>query len=55
MSPVKWEMLIRNMLKDGVTKIYEIGSGKVLTGLVKKIEPTVEVFNISTYEDIKNF
>lgn len=54
-SPVKWEMLIRNMLKDGVTKIYEIGSGKVLTGLVKKIEPTVEVFNISTYEDIKNF
>ena len=53
-SPVKWEMLIRNMLKDGVTKFYEIGSGKVLTGLIKKIEPSVEVYNISTYEDIKN-
>jgi [acyl-carrier-protein] S-malonyltransferase len=53
-SPVKWEMLIRNMIADGVTKFYEIGSGKVLTGLIKKIEPSVEVFNISTYEDIKN-
>jgi [acyl-carrier-protein] S-malonyltransferase len=51
-SPVKWEMLIRNMIKDGVTKFYEIGSGKVLTGLIKKIEPSAEVFNISTYEDI---
>jgi len=53
-SPVKWEMLIRNMISDGVTKFYEIGSGKVLTGLIKKIEPSVEVYNISTYEDIKN-
>ena len=53
-SPVKWEMLIRNMINDGVTKFYEIGSGKVLTGLIKKIDSSVEVFNISTYEDIKN-
>ncbi len=53
-SPVKWEMLIRNMVKDGVSKFYEIGSGKVLTGLIKKIEPSVEVYNISTYEDIIN-
>jgi [acyl-carrier-protein] S-malonyltransferase len=53
-SPVKWEMLIRNMVKDGVTKFYEIGSGKVLTGLIKKTEPSVEVYNISSYEDIKN-
>ena len=53
-SPVKWEMLIRNMVADRVTKFYEIGSGKVLTGLIKKIEPSAEVYNISTYEDIKN-
>ncbi len=53
-SPVKWEMLIRNMIKDGITKFYEIGSGKVLTGLIKKIEPSAEVFNISTFEDINN-
>lgn len=53
-SPVKWEMLIRNMIIDGVTKFYEIGSGKVLTGLIKKINPSAEVFNISTIEDINN-
>jgi [acyl-carrier-protein] S-malonyltransferase len=53
-SPVKWEMLIRNMINDGVTKFYEIGSGKVLTGLIKKIEPNAETFSISTYDDIKN-
>jgi [acyl-carrier-protein] S-malonyltransferase len=54
-SPVRWEMLIRNMVKDGVTKFYEIGSGKVLTGLIKKIEPNAEIFNISSYEDLKNY
>ncbi len=53
-SPVRWESLIRNMIKDGVTKFYEIGSGKVLTGLIKKIEPTAEVYNISAFEDINN-
>lgn len=53
-SPVRWESLIRNMIKDSVTKFYEIGSGKVLTGLIKKIEPTAEVHNISAFEDINN-
>jgi [acyl-carrier-protein] S-malonyltransferase len=53
-SPVKWELLIRNMIKDGITKFYEIGSGKVLTGLIKKIQPGVETFNISTSSDIEN-
>ena len=53
-SPVRWEISIRNMLANGVTKFYEIGSGKVLTGLVKKINPETEVFNISTYEDLSN-
>lgn len=35
-SPVRWESLIRNMINDGVTEFYEIGAGKVLTGLIKK-------------------
>ena len=52
--PVKWEMLIRNMIADGVTKFYEIGSGKVLAGLIKKIDSNAETFNVSTFEDIKN-
>ena len=53
-SPVKWESLIRNMINDGVTKFYEIGSGKVLTGLIKKIDPNAVVYNISAFDDINN-
>ncbi len=51
-SPVLWEKLIRNMMNDGVTKFYEIGSGKVLTGLIKKINPDVNVINVSNVEEL---
>ncbi|HUU88942.1 MAG TPA: [acyl-carrier-protein] S-malonyltransferase, partial [Candidatus Glassbacteria bacterium] len=51
-SSVKWETAIRNMIKDGVRKFYEIGSGKVLTGLIKKIDNEAKVFNISNTDDL---
>ncbi|MBK9334858.1 MAG: ACP S-malonyltransferase [Ignavibacteria bacterium] len=54
MASVKWHGLIGNMVNDhNVSKFYEIGSGKVLTGLIKRINPDVELFNISSAEDIK--
>ncbi|MCX7832961.1 MAG: ACP S-malonyltransferase [Ignavibacteria bacterium] len=53
-SPVLWELSVKNMIRDGVTKFYEIGSGKVLSGLIKKISPEIETINISTLEDLKN-
>lgn len=37
LSPVRWEDSIRKMLDDGLTDFYEIGPGKVLTGLMKRI------------------
>lgn len=40
-APVKWMQSVRNMVADGATSFTEIGPGKVLQGLVKKIEPTV--------------
>ncbi|MBI5402590.1 MAG: ACP S-malonyltransferase [Ignavibacteriae bacterium] len=52
-SPVRWETTIRNMIESGVTKFYEIGSGKVLTGLIKKIKADAETLNISTAEDLE--
>lgn len=52
-SPVRWELTIKNMIQDGVSKFYEIGSGKVLTGLIKKIKADAETFNISTAEDLE--
>jgi len=54
-SSVKWQTSVLNMINDfNVTTFYEIGSGKVLTGLIKRINPKVELHNIGTVEDLKN-
>lgn len=37
-APVRWTQTVRNMVKDGATEFVELGPGKVLQGLVKKIE-----------------
>ena len=42
-SPVRWTQDVENMIKDGATEFIELGPGKVLQGLVKKINPEVEV------------
>lgn len=42
-APVKWTQSVQNMIKDGATHFIEVGPGKVLQGLVKKIERTAEV------------
>lgn len=42
-APVRWTQSVQNMVKDGATTFIECGPGKVLQGLVKKIEPTAEV------------
>jgi [acyl-carrier-protein] S-malonyltransferase len=49
---VRWTRLIENMIEDGVDTFVEVGAGSVLTGLVKKINKNVSVFNISTVEDL---
>ena len=42
-APVKWTQSVQNMIKDGATEFVEVGPGKVLQGLVKKIDRNVEV------------
>ncbi|MDE6854015.1 MAG: [acyl-carrier-protein] S-malonyltransferase, partial [Muribaculaceae bacterium] len=42
-APVKWTQSVRNMVADGATEFIELGPGKVLQGLVSKIEPSVAV------------
>ncbi len=42
---VLWVQSIRTMISLGVTTFIEVGPGKVLAGLIKKIDPTVEVKN----------
>lgn len=51
-GPVKWVDTINKMKSLGVTKIYEIGPGKVLNGLIKKIDKEIEVLNVEKLEDI---
>ncbi len=41
-SPVRWTQSVQQMVKDGATNFIEVGPGKVLQGLVKKISPDVE-------------
>ena len=42
-APVKWTQSVQNMIKDGAKTFTEVGPGKVLQGLVKKIDRSVEV------------
>ena len=49
-GPVKWVDTINKLKSLGVTKIYEIGPGKVLSGLIKKIDKEIEVENIELIE-----
>jgi [acyl-carrier-protein] S-malonyltransferase len=46
-GPVRWTQLIRAMVADGGTTFTEVGPGKVLQGLISKIEPTVEISGVS--------
>jgi len=49
MSPVLWQQTIENMIADGYTAFVEVGAGKTLSGLIKKINPQVQIYNV---EDI---
>ncbi len=53
-SRVRWRESIDFMIGQGVTSFLEIGPGKVLSGLVKKINRNVKVSNINSIEDIIN-
>jgi len=51
-SRVRWRESVDYMIKKGVTNFIEIGPGKVLSGLVKKINKEVKVSNINSVNDI---
>lgn len=42
-GPVKWTQSVQHMIKDGATKFVEVGPGKTLQGLIKKIDATVDM------------
>ena len=53
-SRVRWRESVNYMIKMGITDFIEIGPGKVLSGLIKKIDKSVKVRNINSIEAIKN-
>jgi [acyl-carrier-protein] S-malonyltransferase len=52
-SPVQWFRTVEYLKNHGVTKYIEIGPGKVLTGLVKRVHPDAETVNIGTLEEVR--
>ena len=51
---VRWRESVINMINNGVNQFIEIGPGKVLSGLIKRINKEVHVSSINNEEDIKN-
>ncbi|MBU5449673.1 ACP S-malonyltransferase [Acetivibrio sp. MSJd-27] len=54
-SPVQWVTIIENMCADGVDTFIELGSGKTLCGLIKKINRSVRTFHIEDCKTLEEF
>lgn len=48
-SPVQWEKIIDNMIAEGIDTFVEIGPGKTLTNIIKKINPQVTAVTVAEY------
>lgn len=51
-NPVRWQTIVENMINDGVDTFIEVGVGKTLTGLIKRINGDVKAFKVETPADI---
>jgi [acyl-carrier-protein] S-malonyltransferase len=54
-SPVRWVESVQRMISMGVRRFVEIGPGNVLTGLIKRIDPSVELINVSDVPSLEAF
>ena len=51
-SSVKFMQSVEFMIENGVDTFIEIGPGKVLSGLVKQINPNVNIYQVESFESI---
>lgn len=54
-SPVRWVESVQKMIAMGVRRFVEIGPGNVLAGLIKRIDPSVDLINVSDVPSIEAF
>ena len=54
-QPILWQKCMEKLLDEGVDQFYEIGPGRVLTGLMKRINRRTKVTNISSAESLQLF
>jgi len=54
-SPVRWVESVKRMKQEGVETVIEVGPGRVLAGLVKRIDGSIKTMNVEKPEDIKNY
>jgi [acyl-carrier-protein] S-malonyltransferase len=54
-SPVRWVESVERMISMGVKQFVEIGPGKVLTGMIKRIDPNVELVNVSDVASLEAY
>ena len=54
-SPVRWVESVQKMISMGVRRFVEVGPGNVLTGLIKRIDSSVDLTNVSDVESIERF
>ena len=54
-SPVRWQASIEHLAQDGIEKFVEVGPGRVLTGLMRKIDRKKTAVNVSTAESLEQF
>jgi [acyl-carrier-protein] S-malonyltransferase len=52
-SPVRWEESMRKMIEEGVEQVLEVGPGKVLSGLMKRIDNRIEAKNLEDLQTLK--
>jgi [acyl-carrier-protein] S-malonyltransferase len=52
-SPVRWEESMRRMIGEGLERVLEIGPGKVLSGLMKRIDAKIETMNLEDLSSLK--
>ncbi len=54
-SPVRWVDIVENMCRDGIDTFVEIGPGKTLCGLIKKINRQVQTFHVEDCNSLEEF